>query len=237
MKLIIFDFDGVLIDTQRAVNKLEWKYFSEHGMKMTLAKFMERFSGETAHAIVGRLQEEDNLISSKDPQQFAKEVDEIVLSRISKQQIKPLTGVKKALQDLPLKKCIASNCPLKTLDVWLPMSTLASYFKDNVFSAEMVEKPKPDPALLLYAAQTMGIEPEYCLAVEDSVAGIKAAVAAGMKTWGFAGGSHITDVVKEQLLQAGAEHVFTKMEELADHVFTKMEKLIKILKENSASFS
>jgi HAD superfamily hydrolase (TIGR01509 family) len=226
MKLIIFDFDGVLVDTQKTVNKLVWKYLSELGMKMTLAEFVERFSGETAHSIVERLKEEDNLIFSKDSQHFAKEIDEIVLSRISKQKIKPLKGVKKALQALPLKTCIASNCSLKILDTWLLMSTLASYFKDNVFSAEMVEKPKPDPALLLYAAQSMGIAPEYCLVVEDSVVGIKAAIAAGMKAWGFVGGNYITNVAEEQLLQAGAEHVFTKM-----------EKLIKILKEDSANFS
>ena len=95
---------------------------------------------------------------------------------------------------LPFKKCIASNCSLGLLRTLLSATMLAGYFNGHVFSADIVRKPKPAPDLYLYAAYTMSVKPQQCLVIEDSEAGVQAAVSVGMKVWGFweAVTSHLT---------------------------------------------
>lgn len=216
VKLVIFDFDGVLVDTQKAINQLEWTCLSRHGMKMTFPEFTERFSGQTAVSIIDRLRQENNIKAFQDARQFAKEIDDAVLANLSRQEIKPFSGVKDVLKKLHLKKCIASNCSLKILRLLLAASGLAPYFTPHVFSADMVERPKPDPALFLYAARSTGVRPDQCLVIEDSEAGIKAAVAAGIRAWGFLGGSHIKPETATRLMERGAEQTFSSMKDLGD---------------------
>ncbi|MBM3633651.1 MAG: protein-L-isoaspartate(D-aspartate) O-methyltransferase [Alphaproteobacteria bacterium] len=214
--LIIFDFDGVLVNTQEAVNKIEWQYLSQHGMKMTFAHFAKKFSGATAFSIIEALKKKKNITLSKSSGQFAEEIDEIVLTKLSSQKIEAFAGVKKVLQNLPFKKCVASNCSLRILRILLTTSTLLAYFNSNIFSADMVRRPKPYPDLFLFAAHSMGVEPGQCLVIEDSVVGIKAAVAAGMKAWGFLGGHHFKSETADQLLKYGAERTFAKMNNLVN---------------------
>ena len=214
-KLIIFDFDGVLVDTQKNVNKLEWEYLSRDGLKMTLGDFTRRFSGYTSFSIVKNLVRNKAIAVSKPVEQYAEDIDKFVLTHLSRQGVKPIEGVKKVLQKLSVKKCIASNCSLKILRIFLSASTLDVYFNDNVFSADMVKNPKPSPELFLHAASSMGINPHECLVIEDSEVGVQAACAADIKVWGFLGGSHITAETEAKLLRAGAERTFFKMEDLA----------------------
>jgi phosphoglycolate phosphatase len=180
-KLIIFDFDGVLADTQDIINEIEWNYLLQHGMYMTLQVFSKRFTGATVLSIVEALKEEKNIELLENPQQFAKEVNEAILVKLVNQKIKPFQGVKDTLGSLPFKKCVASNCSLRILRTLLSACTLTAYFNGNVFSADMVSRPKPYPDLFLLAARSMGIEPDQCLVIEDSEIGVKAATAAGMK--------------------------------------------------------
>ena len=212
--LIIFDFDGVLVDTQESVNKLEWEYLSRDGLDMTLGEFTKRFSGHNVFSIVKKLLQNKAITVSKPFEQYAEDIDEFVLTQLSDQGVRSIKGVKKVLQKLSVKKCIASNCSRKILRILLSSSTLDVYFNGNVFSADMVENPKPSPELFLYAASAMGISPNECLVIEDSEVGVQAACAAGIKVWGFLGGSHITPETKAKLLGAGAERVFGKMEDL-----------------------
>lgn len=212
--LVMFDFDGTLVDTQEIVNKLEWKLFLNHGMKMSLSDFTDRFSGETVLSIVEHLKEENNLRLSKKSSHLAKEIDEAVLAKLFKRRIIPIKGVKKLLKMLPIKKCIASNCSLMTLRTLLSASALALYFNENVFGADMVEKSKPYPDVFVLAAKSMGVKPSQCLVIEDSEAGVKAAVAAEMTAWGFLGASHIKPGMKRKLLNAGAERTFSNMNDL-----------------------
>jgi len=212
--LVIFDFDGVLVDTQGIINKIEWEYLLQHGMQMTVDEFTKRFSGVKASTIVRTLRKENNIEPLKKAWQVAKEIDEAVLAGFSHQKIEPFKGVKDILQKLPFKKCIASNCSFRILRTLLLSSSLMAYFNGNVFSADMVGRPKPYPDLFLYAARSMGVAPDQCLVIEDSEAGIKAAVAAGMKAWGFLGGNHIKSETGNKLLSCGAELTFLKMDNL-----------------------
>jgi len=212
--LVIFDFDGVLVDTQAAVNKIEWEFLSKYGAQITLEEYAERFSGITALSTIKMLRKEKKLELPKKVDLFAEEIDEAVCEKLSLSKINPMKGMKELLQIFPFPKCVASNCTLKNLRIFLSASTLASYFMGNVFSADMVKNPKPYPDLFLYAAQSMGVEPSQCLVIEDSEAGIKAAVSAGMEAWGFLGGKHIKPGMEEKILHSGAKRTFTNMTEL-----------------------
>lgn len=233
--LIIFDFDGVLVDTQAIINKIEWQSLLHQGMQMTLEEFTKRFSGAKASTIIEILRKENNLDPLKNLPEVIKEIDESVLTKLSSQKIDPFEGVRDVLQNLPFKKCVASNCSLKILRTLLFTSTLFAYFNSNVFSADMVEKPKPYPDLFLLAAHSMGVKPEQCLVIEDSVIGVKAAVAAGMKVWGFLGGYHIKPETATKLLENGAERTFSSMKELIK--LFKKENIMLTDPEDTANFS
>jgi len=236
-KLIIFDFDGVLVDTQKSVNKFEWEYLSRDGLEMTFGEFTKRFSGHTAFSIVKSLLQNKALAVSKPVEQYAEDIDEFVLTQLSHQGVRPIKGVKKVLQKLSVKKCIASNCSLKILRILLSASILDVYFNGNVFSADMVENPKPSPELFLHAASAMEINPYECLVIEDSEVGVQAACAAGIKVWGFLGGSHMRAETDAKLLRAGAERTFEKMEDLTK-LLSKEEamRIPRKDKENSPDF-
>lgn len=222
--LLIFDFDGVLVDTQQIVNDLERQYLMQYGVNISLEKFTQRFSGETAYSVVERLKKENGITFPKDTKSLAKEMDAAVLAGLSKANITPMKGVKDILLNWPFKKCVASNCSSHILTLLLERSGLAPYFQEMVFSATQVERPKPYPDLFLYAAKTLGEEPSHCLVIEDTEVGVKAAVNAGMRVFGFLGGSHITHDDRAKLARAGAELIFTDMKQLGRLLFKAQEK-------------
>jgi HAD superfamily hydrolase (TIGR01509 family) len=216
LALIIFDCDGVLVDTQAVINTIEWDYLLQHGMQMTLEEFTKRFSGVKASTIIEILRKENNVRLLKNVQEIIKEIDSLILAKLSGEKIPPIKGVKEALQNIPFKKCVASNASLRVLRPLLLASSLAAYFDNHIFSADIVERPKPYPDLFLCAARSMQVEPKQCLVIEDSEAGVKAAVAAGMKVWGFLGGKHINSETASKLLGSGAERTFQNMDELVE---------------------
>lgn len=214
-KLLIFDFDGVLVDTQQIVNRIQYEYIKEqYGLDFSLEHYTERFSGMRVETIVEILQQEKNTTFPQTPKEISQHIDEIVLNQLSHQEITPLPGVVDFLRKSSLKRCIGSNCTYKLLVAFLKSSHLIDYFDSNIFSACMVMQPKPAPDLFLYAAQKMGENPEDCLVIEDSTAGIQAASKAGIKAIGFLAGSHMLPSNADHLLQAGAEAVFNDMRHL-----------------------
>lgn len=214
-KLLIFDFDGVLVDTQGIINEIQYKYIKEkHGIDIELAHYIERFSGMRVETIIEILQQEKNCIFSESPQQASQHIDEMVLKQLSNQEISPLPGVVPFLQGSPLKRCVGSNCTFRLLKAFLKSSHLLDFFDDCIFSAEMVDYPKPAPDLFLYAAQRMGQNPEDCLVIEDSIAGVQAAVRAKMHVVGFLGGSDAPYANASRLLQEGAQIVLNDMRDL-----------------------
>ena len=224
IKLIIFDFDGVLVDTQQIVNELERQSLERYGVNISLDNFTKRFSGETAQSIIERLKKEDAIEFLKEAQVIAKEIDESVFKKLLQMKIKPIQDVKELLAHLPFKKCVASNCPSRILKALIKASSLDVYFGDKVFGADEVEKPKPSPDLFLYATRKLGENPAASLVIEDSEVGVRAAVSAHIRVVGFLGGSHIIPADKARLIKAGAEHVFTDMNQLKSFLMSLKEK-------------
>lgn len=215
IKLIIFDCDGVLLDSQKVINKFEWKYLMDLGFFMGLKQFNEEFSGERVLSILERLKKENGFSFQQPLPQLAHAIEDSLLDHLSTRRVRIIPGIKQLLQNLALKKCVASNCFSKLLFVLLTSSKLLPYFESHIFSYEEVGRAKPDPDLFLYAARRMEEPVKNCLVIEDSVVGVKAARAAGMDVIGFVGGSHTTLLSSDQLIDAGASHVFKHMKEVS----------------------
>ncbi len=123
-------------------------------------------------------------------------------------------GVAAAVRALDLDTCVASSSSMARLDLELGVTGLLPLFEGRVYSAEQVPRPKPAPDVYLYAARCMDRTPEQCLVVEDSLPGVQAALAAGMRVLAFAGGRHITPPLGARLHRSGAHGYFERMAEL-----------------------
>ena len=132
-------------------------------------------------------------------------------------ELLPMQGVAETLEALERRgvlKCVASSGSPAKLKVTLGVSGLARYFEPHIFSAAMVERGKPAPDLFLLAATRMNVRPQNCVVIEDSVAGVRAARAAGMRAFGFIGGGHASPRLGAILREAGAAALFAEMTDL-----------------------
>src|SRR5262249_53104683 len=129
--------------------------------------------------------------------------------------LRPIPGMAELLANLPGRKCVASSSDLPRIRHSLSLAGILHHFEPHIFSANQVKRGKPAPDLFLLAAASMGTPPERCLVVEDSVAGVTAARAAGMTVLGFTGGGHCLDGHADKLRAAGANEVLASMPDLA----------------------
>ena len=123
-------------------------------------------------------------------------------------------GVRDALHRVPLPAAVVSNSRLARVTTSLERTGLTELFAPRIFSAEQVARPKPFPDVYLFAAQQLGVDPARCLVIEDSVSGLNAARAAGMKTIAFVGASHIPDGYADVLRKMGITRIMQHMSEL-----------------------
>jgi len=133
-------------------------------------------------------------------------------------ELRPIAGIEELLVTLSAPRCVASNSRLERVRQALSLTRLLPHFEPHVFSASQVAHGKPAPDLLLFAAEQFGAAPEDCIVVEDSTPGIEAAIAAGMPVVGFCGGSHCPGNHADQLLAAGCSQVFARMPDLAGYL-------------------
>jgi HAD superfamily hydrolase (TIGR01509 family) len=113
-----------------------------------------------------------------------------ILNERFRRELKPIPGIRTALEKLSGPRCIASSSKPERIRLSLSITGLLDQFEPHIYSATMVERGKPAPDLFLHAARDMGVQPDECLVIEDSPAGVEAANAAGMRVFGFTGGSH-----------------------------------------------
>jgi HAD superfamily hydrolase (TIGR01509 family) len=183
-ELVIFDCDGVLVDSEHIAVRVESRYLTELGWPLTEAEIMERFTGRTDaymdEAIEAQLG--DRLPEGwKD--QFQRRYREAFAAELT-----PVDGVVEALDQLTVPACVASSGSHDKLRFTLGHTGLYQRFEGRIFSAYEVANGKPAPDLFLHAAERMGTEPARCAVVEDTLYGVLAARAAGMRVFGYAGG-------------------------------------------------
>jgi len=206
--LLIFDCDGVLVDSEMIASRVLAAHLSAHGYPVTAKQCRERFTGKWMTDIVNLVRGEgvdlpDDFIEAlkvKDREAFERE-------------LKPMPDVLDMVRGLSHDRCVASSGPIVKMETTLGLSGLLPFFTPHLFSAAMVKRGKPEPDLFLHAANAMGRAPKDCLVIEDSTAGVTAARRAGMRVLGFAGASHAREVAgyARTLMDAGAECVFDDM--------------------------
>lgn len=187
-QLIIFDCDGVLVDSEYLANKVFVKALLNYGYDISIEDSIKKFTGVHEHSCRDMLMEETQVDIPHD--YWAREQPN--LSRTFELELTPLLNpLLEMLDTLKIQRCVASNSSAKHVMECLGLTGTLKYFnKEAIFTAGQVTKPKPAPDLFLFAAKKMGVDPENCIVIEDSLAGAEAATAAGMNVMMFLGGSH-----------------------------------------------
>ena len=212
--LVIFDCDGVLIDSEPISAHIEAAVLGEHGIPIEPDEIHGRFMGATADAMYSTLADEHGVAL---PEDFAARVQDR-LDEAFRADLRAVDGIHDALDRLGRPRCVASSSDYQRLELTLQLVDLYDRLAPHVYSAQSVSKGKPAPDLFLYAARQMGVPPARCLVVEDSENGIRAGVSAGMTVVGFLGASHRGPGDRETLRAAGASHLVMHMRDLPELV-------------------
>lgn len=205
-ELIIFDCDGVLVDSEVLAVEIDRQVLTEHGWELTREQVIEKFLGIPMIKVQEGLEEYLN-------RPLGPEWIDSLETRYKEsfeESLEPVPGIIEALEQLAVPRCVASSGTHQRIRHSLSLCKMLRYFEDShIFSAQDVARGKPAPGLFLHAASSMGVEPENCVVIEDSAHGVSAAKAAGMPVLDYAGG--VTPAHK--LDDAGA-YVFENMEDL-----------------------
>ncbi|ANY77834.1 hydrolase [Microvirga ossetica] len=211
--LLIFDCDGVLVDSEVLSCRIDAEFLTEIGIPYTTDEIAQQFLGVSLKTMIARIEAERNC---KLPDDFSERLNSILFARFET-DLKPIEGVREAILSLPYPRCVASSSVPERIALSLRITGLSDLF-DDIFSSTQVPRGKPAPDLFLHAASSMKARPEDCVVIEDSVAGVQAALAAGMRVIGFTGGGHCGPDHTEKLRQAGAPVVIERMADLKSTV-------------------
>jgi D-ribulokinase len=206
--VVIFDCDGVLVDSEVIALAVTRRMLGEAGLRLSDEETRERFLGMQQDSVLRRVEAE---LGAPLPKAFPDDLAREILSTFGR-ELKGVEGVRQAVQGLKARVCVASSSAPDRLRFALRVADYEALFAPNMFSAAEVSRGKPHPDLFLFAARTMGAAPRDCLVIEDSVAGVAAARAAGMTVFGFVGGSHFSGPEQAaELTSAGADLIFDDM--------------------------
>ncbi|MEV4438380.1 HAD family hydrolase [Streptomyces sp. NPDC049577] len=184
IELVIFDCDGVLVDSERIAVRVHVALGAELGWPLTEHDVIDRFVGRSSRSI-------RDLIAARLGEEMAVVWDErfVELHREAVDaDLTPVEGLPEALAEITLPSCVASSGGHEKMRHTLGRTGLYDHFAGRIFSATEVARGKPAPDLFLHAARQMGVDPAACVVVEDSRPGVEAARAAGMRSFGYAGG-------------------------------------------------
>ncbi len=212
--MIIFDCNGVLVDSEPIAAVVAAQEFQRVGIRITPEVVARFFTGRRPADMIAEV---EAATGQTLPREFPEVLAAATLRRF-RSDLRVTPHVKHALTWLRGRKCVASSSPLERVRMSLETTGLMPFFEPNLFSASQVAVGKPAPDLFLHAARAMKVAPRDCIVVEDSPAGVAAAYAAGMMPIGFVGGSHANPHLGTQLTQAGAQAVIVDMRALKSTV-------------------
>jgi HAD superfamily hydrolase (TIGR01509 family) len=179
--LVIFDCDGVLVDSEPLSNRALSETLAEYGLELTVEQTMAEFMGRDRRHLHARAAE---LLGRSLPESFDAEYDER-RDALFHAHLRPVDGIAEALDAIAHPTCVASSADHAKLRLTLGLTGLYERFEGRIFSAFDVERGKPAPDLFLHAAEQMRFEPADCTVIEDAPAGVAAARAAGMRVLGY----------------------------------------------------
>jgi HAD superfamily hydrolase (TIGR01509 family) len=221
IRAVIFDCDGVLVDSEVIAHEVELAVLAEIGLHYDPHEFIIRFMGRSDNAFF-------EILDADGRERLGRSIiDEIrgpIRERYKKaidERLTEVPGALGAVSILRLPKAVASSSTERNLEIKLRKVGHWDHFAPHIYSADAVIHPKPAPDLFLFAASALAVSPRDCLVIEDTVNGVTAARAAGMRVWGFRGGGHMTDRIATHLTDAGAERIVANWAE-AEKLFATL---------------
>ncbi len=215
-RLIIFDCDGVLVDSEPLAAEAYVRVYAKQGLAIT-SDIIAQCVGMKQADIILRVQE---LTGHLLPREGEADIWPETMA-VFAEQLRPVSGIREFLKNLDLPSCVASSSSVERILYSLRTTDLIGFFDPHIFSSSMVVRGKPAPDLFLFAAEKMQVSPGDCIVIEDSPFGVEGAVAAGMTALGFTGGSHATLNHGEKLLKAGARQVLSRWSEVQSLLLTE----------------
>ena len=205
--LIIFDCDGVLVDSERVANQVFARVLEQEcGLRFSLEQMFDTFVGHSQAQCLAKI---ETMLGHPPPPALAERYNTDIHHALA-QSVEAVSGIEAVLESLRLPYCVASSGSHEKMRLTLGRTDLLRFVEGRLYSTSQVERGKPHPDIYLYAAEQMGVsDPGRCAVVEDSPTGISGAVAAGMTVFGFA-----ELAPAHKLESAGAHHIFDKMHDL-----------------------
>ncbi|MDP1546330.1 MAG: HAD family hydrolase [Anaerolineales bacterium] len=210
--LVIFDCDGVLVESEPLANQVYVQLFGEFGYQLDYEETLHEFQGVTIH---DRLAASARKFNITPPADFIPAFNQR-LAALTETELKVVPGVRDFIESLTMPICVASNGSRNEITQRLRVANLTEHFNGSIFSGLEVPHPKPAPDVYLAAANAFNVPPARCIVIEDSVLGITAAVRAGMKVYG-----HAAYMPARSLSEAGAIP-FANMFELKEMLVTQV---------------
>jgi FGGY-family pentulose kinase/HAD superfamily hydrolase (TIGR01509 family) len=221
--LIIFDCDGVLVDSENLAMGALLEIVAEAGLKLDAKEAQGRFLGRSLASIREILESHYGLTLTGDALELMRQR----LYASFRRELEPIDDIIKTLRHLNIPFCVASSSQMERMRLSLEVTGLLPAFEGKLFSTGMVAQGKPAPDLFLLAAKTLKAKPERCLVIEDSPAGVMAAKRAGMSVFGFTGGSHARSAAHHDALRAvEPDMIFSEMARLPQFMSKHVRKPI-----------
>jgi HAD superfamily hydrolase (TIGR01509 family) len=210
--LVIFDCDGVLVDSEIVAARVEAELLTSAGFEISAEEIFETYAGLTFKDIMLRLEEKSNIPFQASLIDRAEEL----VDRKLRSDVRIIDGAREAVAAVTVPRAVCSNSRTERIEFMLEKVRLLPFFAGRIFSALDIpsKKTKPAPDVFLYAAEKLGANPKNTFVIEDSVHGIAGARAAGMRVIGFTGAGHSYPGHADALTEAGAETVIRRWAEL-----------------------
>ena len=205
-ELVIFDCDGVLVDSEPIANRVFVEMLSELGVQTSLEDMYANFVG---HPMSYCMQLVEQRLGHAPPADFEARLQERTFSAFEAERLQAMPYIFEALDQISIATCVASSGEIQKMRFTLGITGLLPRFEGRLFSVTQVERGKPAPDIYLFAAKTMGVSPVRCVVVEDSPVGAQAGLRAGMTVLGFAGHTSA-----QQLMDVGVQRTFAVMRDL-----------------------
>lgn len=215
--VVLFDCDGVLVDSEPISLATLVDVLDHYGAPLSLAEVSARFTGRSSAAPIEHIGSETGRDISAEFKPFF--YDRLFARYdIELRKTDAIDAVLAALKKRKIAFCISSSSSVQRLERTMKVTGLGHWFGTDIYSADFVQNGKPAPDLFLYAADKMGFRPDQAIVIEDSIAGVQAAVAAGMTCIGYVGGGHYAgqrEDASARLYDAGADMIFDDMRDIA----------------------
>lgn len=211
---LIFDCDGVLVNSEVIIHEVEREFLDRLGLHYENERFVRTFSGLTEFEFLVRIEQELQQKFDKSlPVDFREELRDAKRTAVD-EQLTSIPGARELALAWPRAKAVATSSMHHSVTRKLQKFDMLDIFDGHIYAAESVPQGKPDPAIFLYTAEKLAVEPRSCVVIEDSILGVQAAKRAGMDVIGFIGADHCLPDHGELLLDAGADHITERMSDI-----------------------